>query len=61
MLQLQWHLAASLGPPLRGSLAAAFVALYHAGHTLSLQATVGRCCDIIKSKEEAAGAAANKL
>ena len=50
--QLQLQLTASLGPPLRTCLAQALVALYEAGDTLSLHDTIGRCCDVVKTKED---------
>ena len=57
--QLQQELQASLGPPLHTCLGGAFVALYSVGDTFSLHETLGKCCDIIKTKEDAAGGPSN--
>ena len=57
--QLCSQLQASLGSPLRSCLARVFVALYEAGETFSMHETVGKCCDIVRSKEE--GPSTNKL
>ena len=60
--QLQSRLYASLGPPLRSCLGQAFVSLYAVGDTFSLSDTLGKCCDIVKAKEDAAaGPSNNKL
>jgi len=57
--QLYSQLQGSLGPPLRSCLARVFVALYEAGETFSMHETVGKCCDIVRSKDE--GPSTNKL
>lgn len=60
--QLQAQLHVSLGPPLHPCLGQAFVALYAVGDTFSLHDTLGKCCDVVKMKEEtAAGPSNNKL
>ena len=62
MAQLQSQLLASRGPPLHTGLGQAFVSLYLVGDTFSLHDTLGRCCDIVKMKEDAAaGLSNNKL
>ena len=59
--QLQQQLQASLGPPLHTCLGQAFVALYSVGDT-SMHESLGKCCDVIKMKEDAAaGPSNNKL
>ena len=58
--QLITQLAGSLGPQLRRALGQAFVALYTSGETFSLHTTVGKCCDIIRTKEDQSNTS-NKL
>ena len=58
--QLTSQLNVSLGPQLRRALGHAFVALYTSGETFSLHTTVGKCCDIIRAKEDQSSAS-NKL
>ena len=57
--QLQQQLQASLGPPLHTCLGQAFVALYSVGDTFSMHESLGKCCDIIKMKEDAAAGPSN--
>ena len=59
--QLQPLLYAMLGPPLRCFLGQVFVALYEAGLTFSMHDTIGKCCDILRGKDDSAGAGTNKL
>lgn len=60
--QLQARLYVSLGPPLHSCLGQAFVTLYAVGDTFSLHDTLGKCCDVIRMKEDAAaGPSNNKL
>eukprot|EP00731_Ephydatia_muelleri_P027849 Em0019g722a len=59
--QLQAQLNAALGPPLRTALAQAFVTLYSMGDTFSLHDTIGKCCDIIRAREDVGVSSTNKL
>ena len=59
--QLQPLLYESLGPPLRCSLGQSFVALYESGETFSMHDTIGKCCDVLRAKEDSATAGSNKL
>ena len=60
--QLQRQLQSSRGPPIHSCLGQAFVALYLVGDTFSLHETLGKCCDVVKMKEDAAaGPSNNKL
>ena len=59
MVQLQAQLQLSLGPPLHSCLGRAFVAVYAVGDSLSLHETLGKCCDVIKMKEDAAASPSN--
>jgi hypothetical protein len=58
--QLTTQLGVSLGPQLRRALGQAFVALYTSGETFSLHTTVGKCCDVIRTKEDQSNTS-NKL
>lgn len=59
--QLQAELLGSLGPPLRTALGQSLVAVYAVGDTFSLTDTVGKCCEVIKAKEDIAAFLINKL
>ncbi len=59
--QLQALLGNGLGPPLCRSLGKAFVALYGAGETMSMHDTIGKCCEVLKGKEDSSNTGANKL
>ena len=59
--QLLSQLQASLGPPLRASLGRAFVALYEVGDSFSLHDSIGKCCDILRAKEDSGSSIVNKL
>ena len=59
--QLQALLYDGLGPPLRRSLGKAFAALYGAGEMMSMHDIIGKCCDILRGKDDSSTSGVNKL
>ena len=50
--KLRSLLGGELGPAGRRLLGRAFVVMYERGNILGLHGMVGRCCDVLKSKDE---------
>jgi len=48
-----------LGPPARRQLANCFAMLYKTGKSFTLNETINRCCDTLKTKTDEAGTSLN--